>query len=90
MQAREPVRVDKLGLLFADCLCLVVEMASVPATEPCPVAESIVPACMFAPDQGCGDDPTGGDGFEDGEGTYGESEDHLNLSSKVGLTKNYT
>ncbi|XP_074551822.1 GTP binding protein 1, like isoform X2 [Halichoeres trimaculatus] len=66
-------------------------MASLPATEPavCPVAgpatESIVPACMFAPAQGCGEDPTGGDGFEDGEGTYGESADHLNLSSKMVL-----
>lgn len=67
-------------------------MASVTATEPAirpaslPAPESIVPACMFAPDRGCGDDPAGGEGFEDGEATNGESADHLDLSSKVGLT----
>ena len=46
--------------------------------------ESIVPACMFAPDPGFGDDPPDGEGFDDGEGTNGESGDHLNFSSKVG------
>lgn len=69
-----------------------IEMASLTATEAalCPsaiqTAESIiVPACMFAPDRGCADDASGGEGFEDGEGTNGESADHLDLSSKVGL-----
>ncbi|XP_062292717.1 LOW QUALITY PROTEIN: GTP binding protein 1, like [Scomber scombrus] len=67
-------------------------MASLTATEAalCPsaiqTAESIiVPACMFAPDRGCADDGSGGEGFEDGEGTNGESADHLDLSSKVAL-----
>lgn len=65
-------------------------MASLTATEPAvcpgvtPAAESIVPACMFAPDRGCADDPTGDEAFEDGEGTNGDSADHLDLSSKVG------
>ncbi|MEQ2198163.1 GTP-binding protein 1 [Xenoophorus captivus] len=59
------------------------------ATEPatCPDStppESLVPACMFAPDQGSSDDPSGGEGFEDGEGTNGDSVDHLDLSNKVG------
>ncbi len=71
-------------------------MASLTATEPAtcpgaiPAAESIVPACMFAPDRGCADDPSSGEGFEDGEETNGESADHLDLSSKVGLTVFYT
>ncbi|XP_038551028.1 GTP-binding protein 1-like [Micropterus salmoides] len=63
-------------------------MASLTATEPeiCPgAAESIVPACMFAPDQGCADDPSSGECFEDGEGTNGEPADHLDLSSKLVL-----
>ncbi|XP_030590482.1 GTP-binding protein 1-like isoform X1 [Archocentrus centrarchus] len=66
-------------------------MASLTATEPAlrpgtvPAAESIVPACMFAPDRGCTEDPCGGDGFEDGEGTNGEPADHLDLSSKLVL-----
>ncbi|KAM4594244.1 LOW QUALITY PROTEIN: GTP-binding protein 1-like [Fundulus diaphanus] len=60
------------------------------ATEPatCPGAtppESIVPACMFAPDRGCADDPMGAEGFADGEGTNGESVDHLDLSYKLVL-----
>lgn len=67
-------------------------MASLAAAEPAvspgviPAAESIVPASIFAPDRGCVDDPTGEEGFEDGEGTNGESADHLDLSNKVGLT----
>lgn len=67
-------------------------MATLAATEPVicpnaiPAAESIVPACMFAPDRGCEDDPCGADGFEDCDGTNGDSADHLDLSSKVGLT----
>lgn len=69
-------------------------MASTTATEPAiclgaiPTAESVVPACMFAPDRGCSDDPSGGEGFEDGDGINGESADHIDLSSKVGLTVN--
>lgn len=71
-------------------------MASLTATEPavCPgtisVSESIVPACMFAPDRVCADDPTGEGAFEDGEGTNGDSVDYLDLSSKVGLCVNYS
>uniref|UniRef100_A0A3Q3WYJ9 GTP-binding protein 1 n=1 Tax=Mola mola TaxID=94237 RepID=A0A3Q3WYJ9_MOLML len=63
-------------------------MASLTTTEPTlcpgaiPAAESMVPACMFAPDRGCEDDPAGAGGFEDGDGTNGESADHLDLSSK--------
>ena len=64
------------------------EMASLTETELGSVpgaTESIVPACMFAPDHGCGmNDPSGGEGFEDGEGTNGESADHLDFSNKVG------
>lgn len=71
-------------------------MASLATAEPAlcpgalPAAESIVPACMFAPDRGCVDDPCGEEGSEDGEGTNGETADHLDLSSKVGLTVNST
>ncbi|XP_056442135.1 GTP binding protein 1, like [Gadus chalcogrammus] len=72
-------------------LCkLVREMSLLTAKEPgidpdaMPV-ESIVPACMFAPDPGFGDDLPDGEGFEDGEGTNGESGDHLNFSSKLVL-----
>ncbi|KAK0154082.1 GTP-binding protein 1 [Merluccius polli] len=66
------------------------EMASLTAKElavdPVAVpAESIVPACMFAPDPGFGDEPPDGEGFEDGEGTNGETGDHLNFSSKLVL-----
>ncbi|XP_034430542.1 GTP-binding protein 1-like isoform X1 [Hippoglossus hippoglossus] len=61
------------------------------ATEPAmcsaaaAAAESIVPACMFAPERGCADDPAGEEGFEDGEETNGEPADHLDLSSKLVL-----
>nr|XP_019959597.1 PREDICTED: GTP-binding protein 1-like isoform X1 [Paralichthys olivaceus] len=61
------------------------------ATEPAscsaaaPAAESIVPACMFAPELGCTDDPAGDEGVEDGEETNGEPEDHIDLSSKLVL-----
>lgn len=71
-------------------------MASLTATEPAicpgtvPAAESIVPACMFAPDTGRADDPSSAEGFEDGGGTNGESADHLDLSNKVGLASNCT
>ncbi|XP_069545613.1 GTP binding protein 1, like isoform X1 [Brachyistius frenatus] len=62
-------------------------MASLPATEAttCPAAEPVVPACMFAPDRGCGEDPSGREGFEDGEAANGESADYLDLSSKLAL-----
>lgn len=65
-------------------------MATLAAAEPaiCPnaiaAAESIVPACMFAPDREGEDDPCGAEGFEACDGTNGESADHLDLSSKVG------
>ncbi|CAB1453983.1 unnamed protein product [Pleuronectes platessa] len=65
------------------------EMAS--ATEPAmcsaaaAAADSIVPACMFAPERGCEDDLDGEEGFEDGEETNGEPADHLDLSSKLVL-----
>ncbi|KAK5606894.1 GTP-binding protein 1 [Crenichthys baileyi] len=58
------------------------ESATCPDSTP---PESLVPACMFAPDQGSADDPSGGEGFEDGEGTNGESVDHLDLSNKLVL-----
>lgn len=83
--------------LFSICFVLFFippEMASLAATEPAacpgatPAAESVVPACMFAPDRGCGDDLSGTDDFEDGEGTNGESADRLHLSNKVGLAVN--
>lgn len=54
---------------------------------PCATAALVVPACMFAPDPGAGfgeDDVPDGEASEDGEGAHGESEDHLNFSSKVG------
>lgn len=85
-----------MTLFAAFALFLLLEMASLTATEPAicpgaiPAAESIVPACMFAPDMGCADDPSGAEGFEDGDGTNGESADHLDLSNKVGLTVNCT
>ncbi|XP_034054949.1 GTP-binding protein 1-like [Gymnodraco acuticeps] len=61
-----------------------------PTTEPAkypdvtPV-ESIVPACMFAPDRDCAEDPCGEEGLEDGEGTNGDTGDHLDLSNKLVL-----
>uniref|UniRef100_A0A672Y243 GTP-binding protein 1 n=1 Tax=Sphaeramia orbicularis TaxID=375764 RepID=A0A672Y243_9TELE len=48
-------------------------------------SESLVPACMFAPDRGCADEQSGEEGFEDGEDTNCESADHLDLSSKLVL-----
>uniref|UniRef100_A0A3B3XL41 GTP-binding protein 1 n=1 Tax=Poecilia mexicana TaxID=48701 RepID=A0A3B3XL41_9TELE len=44
--------------------------ATCPGSTP---PESIVPACMFAPDRGCADDPSCEEDFEDGEGTNGQS-----------------
>ncbi|KAF7205155.1 GTP binding protein 1, like isoform X3 [Nothobranchius furzeri] len=67
------------------------EMASSTATEAAicsgslPVAESIVPACMFAPDQGRSEDPSAEDSFVDSEGTNGESLGLLDLSNKLVL-----
>ncbi|KAF7205156.1 GTP binding protein 1, like isoform X2 [Nothobranchius furzeri] len=66
-------------------------MASSTATEAAicsgslPVAESIVPACMFAPDQGRSEDPSAEDSFVDSEGTNGESLGLLDLSNKLVL-----
>ncbi|KAM9856416.1 GTP binding protein 1, like [Aulostomus maculatus] len=66
-------------------------MASSVATEPVispgaiPAGECIVPACMFAPDRGSSEDPSGEETFEGGELTNGESADHLDLSSKLVL-----
>ncbi|XP_041839109.1 GTP binding protein 1, like isoform X2 [Melanotaenia boesemani] len=66
-------------------------MASLTVTDPavCPssisTAEFVVPACMFAPDQGCDEDPSGVEVFGGSEGTNGESADHLDLSSKLVL-----
>ncbi|XP_023670305.1 GTP-binding protein 1 isoform X2 [Paramormyrops kingsleyae] len=67
-------------------------MASVAAKEPnlspapiAPSAESLVPASMFAPGRGCGDDVHGADSFEDGETFNGEAGDHLDFSSKLAL-----
>ncbi|XP_029545528.1 GTP-binding protein 1 isoform X2 [Salmo salar] len=45
--------------------------------------ESVVPVSIFAPD--CGDDLSGGECFEDGENVNGESEDHLDFTSKLTL-----
>jgi hypothetical protein len=63
-------------------------MASLAAIEPglnpgtLPKEESVVPVSIFAPD--CGDDLSGAECFEDGENVNGESEDHLDFTSKVG------
>ncbi|RVE75924.1 hypothetical protein OJAV_G00003790 [Oryzias javanicus] len=66
-------------------------MASLAATDPatCPgslqPAEPVVPACMFAPDRGCAEDPCAADLYGDGEDTSAESADHLDLSNKLVL-----
>lgn len=71
-------------------------MASLTTTEPalCPGAlagaESMVPACMFAPERGREDEPGRAGAFEDGDGRNGEAADHLDLSSKVGLALTLT
>lgn len=65
-------------------------MASLAATEPglspsaIPSTESVVPACMFAPERGYGEDVSAAECYEDGEDANGESEDHLDFTSKVG------
>ncbi|XP_054636503.1 GTP binding protein 1, like [Dunckerocampus dactyliophorus] len=48
-----------------------------------PTAECTVPACMFAPDRGCADDPYGEESLNDGGGTNGESQGLLDLSNKL-------
>uniref|UniRef100_A0A8K9XNK0 GTP-binding protein 1 n=1 Tax=Oncorhynchus mykiss TaxID=8022 RepID=A0A8K9XNK0_ONCMY len=64
-------------------------MASLAAIEPglspgtLPKEESVVPVSIFAPD--CGDDLSGTECFEDGENVNGESEDHLDFTSKLTL-----
>ncbi|XP_034044471.1 GTP-binding protein 1-like isoform X1 [Thalassophryne amazonica] len=66
-------------------------MASLTTKEPgirsgaITVTESVVPACMFAPDRGCGDDPSGEEDSGIGEGAGVESADHIDLSSKMVL-----
>ncbi|XP_031418417.1 GTP-binding protein 1-like isoform X1 [Clupea harengus] len=68
-----------------------IEIIGMAATEsslcpsPIAVADTVVPACMFAPDRGNDDDPSGGDCYEDGEAHNGESEGHLDLTSKMVL-----
>ncbi|XP_052383916.1 GTP-binding protein 1-like isoform X2 [Oncorhynchus keta] len=64
-------------------------MASLAAIEPglspgtLPKEQSVVPVSIFAPD--CGDDLSGAECFEDGENVNGESEDHLDFTSKLTL-----
>lgn len=66
-------------------------MTTLAATEPVtwpntvPAAEAIVPACMFAPERGREEDPRRAEGSDDCDGTNGDSAEHLDLSSKVGL-----
>lgn len=48
-----------------------------------PVVESVVPACMFAPDAGCAEDPTGDEHSDAGDEQNGDAGDQLDLSSKV-------
>lgn len=66
-------------------------MASLTTTDPVfnpgaiGLPESVVPACMFAPGRGCGDED-GAECFEDGEIFNGETVDlGIDFSSKVGL-----
>ncbi|KAG7460119.1 hypothetical protein MATL_G00217850 [Megalops atlanticus] len=67
-------------------------MASVAATEPglspgpMANADPLVPACMFAPDRGCGEDAAGRECCEDGETFNGDSGDHgVDFTSKLAL-----
>ncbi|XP_058877148.1 GTP-binding protein 1-like [Acipenser ruthenus] len=62
-------------------------MASVAVSEPSlsPVSEALVPACMFAPEPGCGDDPAGSEHCDDGETLNGKLGDHLDFTSKRAL-----
>jgi len=50
------------------------------------LSESVVPASMFAPGRGCGDDEDGAECFEDDEMFNGEPVDlGIDFSSKVTL-----
>ncbi|MGH0185855.1 UNVERIFIED_CONTAM: hypothetical protein FKN15_031276 [Acipenser sinensis] len=62
-------------------------MASVAVTEPSlsPVSEALVPACMFAPERGCGDDPAGSEHCDDGEALNGKLGDHVDFTCKSTL-----
>ncbi|KAJ8345802.1 hypothetical protein SKAU_G00299950 [Synaphobranchus kaupii] len=52
----------------------------------CPPADSLVPACMFAPDRGCGEDAAGMVCGEDGDIFNGECGDHgVDFTSKLAL-----
>ncbi|MGH0132766.1 UNVERIFIED_CONTAM: hypothetical protein FKN15_050346 [Acipenser sinensis] len=64
-------------------------MASVAVTEPSlsPVSEALVPACMFAPERGCGDDPAGSEHCDDGEALNGKLGDHVDFTSKRGCRR---
>ncbi|KAG5854003.1 GTP-binding protein 1-like isoform X1 [Anguilla rostrata] len=53
--------------------------------SPVPTAESLVPACMFAPDGGCGEDLAGTESCEGGERLNGEAVDHIDFTSKFAL-----
>lgn len=50
-----------------------------------PAVESVVPACMFAPDRGCAEDSPGAECSDARDDQNGEAEDHLDLTSKVSL-----
>lgn len=50
-----------------------------------PAVESVVPACMFAPDRGCAEDSPGAECSDDRDDQNGEAEDHLDLTSKFAL-----
>ncbi len=50
-----------------------------------PAVESVVPACMFAPDPGCAEDSPGAELSDAGDNQNGEAEDHLDITSKVAL-----
>ncbi|KAJ8254563.1 hypothetical protein COCON_G00211750 [Conger conger] len=61
-------------------------MASAMESSLSPSAESLVPACMFAPDRGCGEDAAGMVCGEDGDNFNGECGDHgVDLTSKLAL-----
>uniref|UniRef100_A0A671SCY9 GTP-binding protein 1 n=1 Tax=Sinocyclocheilus anshuiensis TaxID=1608454 RepID=A0A671SCY9_9TELE len=50
-----------------------------------PAVESVVPACMFAPDPGCAEDSPSAERSDAGDNQNGEAEDHLDLTSKFAL-----
>ncbi|RXN20490.1 GTP-binding 1-like protein [Labeo rohita] len=54
-------------------------------TSVSPAVESVVPACMFAPDPGCAEDSPGAEYSDAGDNQNGEAEDHLDLTSKFAL-----